>query len=356
MVFISSSLSAKEPTPTPLSPKGNITDSTPTYKWKAASGAKYYYLWSGDYSWEAALFKGITPLDAGCENINNTCSLNHSGELSQGKGRWYVIAWNGKWGQWSSASNYKVTAGKNDWYRPSPLTTWQWQLQGEINTSYDVEMYDIDLFDSSEALIKSLQDNNKKVICYFSGGSYENWRSDEDQFKEDDLGKTLDGWAGERWLDIRSSNVRKIMKKRLDLAKQKGCDGVEPDNMDGYTNKPGFRDPPLTFDDQINYNRFIAKEAHDRGLSIGLKNDLDQLDELVDYFDFAVNEQCFEFNECQLLEDTFIKKGKAVFNAEYKRKYIDDPSFCKDSKKMKFSTLILPLDLNDSSRHSCLEL
>ncbi len=238
------------------------------------------------------------------------------------------------------------------WYQPAPLTTWQWQLQGEVNTSYNVEVYNIDLFDSSKALIESLQDNNKKVICYFSGGSYENWRPDEYQFKKDDLGKTLDGWPGERWLDIRSNNVRNIMKGRLDLAQQKGCDGVEPDNMDGYTNKPGFSFTP---EDQINYNKFIAKEAHARNLSVGLKNDLDQINDLVDHFDFAVNEQCFQYNECDVLKP-FITQGKAVFNAEYKSSYVRDPtSVCKKSKKLKFSTLILPLNLNDSLRHNCLE-
>lgn len=245
----------------------------------------------------------------------------------------------------------KPTKPTDKWYQPAPLTTWQWQLQGVINTSYDAEIYNIDLFDSSAALIKSLQDDSKKVICYFSGGSYENWRPDEDQFKSRDLGKALDGWQGERWLDIRSNNVRNIMKKRLNLAKIKGCDGVEPDNMDGYTNKPGFS---FTANDQLNYNRFIATEAHARNLAVGLKNDLDQVNELVDDFDFAVNEQCFEYNECDLLEP-FIKQGKAVLNAEYKQSYVNDPSsVCKKSKAMKFSTLILPLDLDDKFRHSCL--
>jgi len=162
-------------------------------------------------------------------------------------------------------------------YSPPPLSTIHWQLQGNINTNYDVDIYDIDLFDTSKALIEQLQGNGKKVICYFSGGSYENWRSDKGEFVEADLGKTLDGWVGERWLDIRSDNVKRIMKVRLDLAKEKGCDGVEPDNMDGYVNDTNIA---LTANDQLIYNRFIAEESHARGLSVGLKNDLDQINEL----------------------------------------------------------------------------
>ena len=239
------------------------------------------------------------------------------------------------------------------WYQPAVLTTWQWQLQGAVNTSYNVDIYDIDLFDSSATLIQQLQGSGKKVICYFSAGSYEEWRSDADQFLADDLGNPLDGWAGESWLDIRSDNVHTIMKNRLDLAVQKGCNGVEPDNMDGYSNNSGFA---LTATDQLAFNRWLANEVHSRGLSIGLKNDLDQISELVNDYDFAVNEQCFEYQECDLL-NPFIDNGKAVLNAEYEQKYVDDvnerDALCGDSISRQFSTLVLPLALDDTFRFSC---
>lgn len=240
-----------------------------------------------------------------------------------------------------------------NWYRPKPLVTWQWQLNGEINTSYDVEMYDIDLFDSSEELIQQLQAEGKKVICYFSAGSYEDWRPDAHRFQNAELGNPLDGWPGERWLDIRSANVREIMKSRFDLAAQKGCDGVEPDNVDGYLNNSGFS---LTATDQLAFNRFIANEAHKKGLCVGLKNDLDQVNELVSYFDFALTEQCFEYSECDALEP-FITAGKAVLNVEYKAGYVNDQdarnALCAESINRQFSTLILPIDLNDEFRLSC---
>ena len=126
------------------------------------------------------------------------------------------------------------------WYRPVPETTWQWQLTGELNTSYGVQVYDIDLFETDETIVQELQSRGIKVIAYFSGGSYEEWREDASNFNENVLGKNLDGWPAERWLDIRAINVHDIMLKRLDLAKEKGFDGVEPDNMDGYSNNSGF--------------------------------------------------------------------------------------------------------------------
>lgn len=244
------------------------------------------------------------------------------------------------------------TAG--NWYQPSVLTRWQWQLEGTLNTGYSVEVYDIDLFDTSIATIQQLQLDSHKVICYFSAGSYENWRDDEAQFNATDYGRTLDGWEGERWLDIRSTNVHNIMLTRLDLAVSKGCDGVEPDNMDGYSNASGFT---LTADDQLAFNRYLANQAHLRGLSIGLKNDLDQVSELVEYYDFAVNEQCFEYDECEALAP-FTDTGKAVFNTEYSDTYVNDAtarnSLCVEAMNLQFSSLVMPLELDDTFRHACL--
>ena len=54
-----------------------------------------------------------------------------------------------------------------EWYRPGVATTWQWQLQGAINATYEVDMYDVDLFDTPATLIASLQASGKRVICYF---------------------------------------------------------------------------------------------------------------------------------------------------------------------------------------------
>ncbi|MFG1496562.1 endo alpha-1,4 polygalactosaminidase [Saccharospirillum sp. HFRX-1] len=254
-----------------------------------------------------------------------------------------------------------ITGG--DWYKPSPKVTWQWQLlvpDGEsLNDTYDVEIYDVDLFDTSESTISDLQAAGRNVICYFSAGSYEDWRDDEGEFNGNELGKTLDGWDDERWLDIRSTNVHRIMKARLDTAKDKGCDGVEPDNMDGYLNNPGFN---FTARDQLAYNRFIANEAHKRNLSVGLKNDLDQVEDLVDYYDFSVNEQCFQYDECDMLVP-FIDADKPVLNAEYPEEDDDLSSdltdssvndLCTASDDLDFSTLVLPLDLDDSFRRSCL--
>ncbi|AKU96720.1 endo alpha-1,4 polygalactosaminidase precursor [Labilithrix luteola] len=238
-------------------------------------------------------------------------------------------------------------SGTTDRWRPAPGTSWQIQYTGTFDPSVDVQVFDIDLFDISAQTITDLHAKGKKVICYFSAGSYENWRPDQAQFPAAALGKNLDGWPGEKWLDIRDTKVRTIMKARLDLAKQHRCDAVDPDNVDGYRQNSNFN---LTAADQLSYNRFLATEAHARGMSILLKNDLDQIGDLIADFDGAVNEQCMEYDECDTLTP-FISANKAVFHIEYGSSSKVN-AVCPPSNALNFDTLIKNLDL-DATRISC---
>jgi hypothetical protein len=233
-----------------------------------------------------------------------------------------------------------------NWWRPSPGTSWQWQLSGDIDTSFDVGMYDIDLFDAPQAVIDQLQASGRIVICYFSAGSWEEWRPDANDFPAEVIGEPLEGWPGERWLDVRQVDIlAPILEARLELARQKGCDGVELDNVDGYANETGF---PLGGDDQVAFNTWLAQQAHARGLSVGLKNDLDQIEVLLPHFDWALNEQCFEYNECERLLP-FIQSGKAVFGVEYNLE-VDD--FCPQANDMNLDWLKKSLVL-DAYRVAC---
>ncbi len=239
------------------------------------------------------------------------------------------------------------------WYQPPPTISWHWQLAGPLNTSHDVALYDVDLIDTSRHQIAELQSRGRRVICYFSAGSYESWRPDADMILPADVGDTMDGFADERWLNIRSDHLRGVMALRLDLAREKGCDGVEPDNVDGFANNTGF---DLEWADQLAFNTWLATEAHARNLAAGLKNDLDQVEALEPHFDFAVNEQCFEFVECHRL-DVFTRAGKPVLNAEYERHLVADAEareqLCASARAMMISSLVLPPELDDRFRYAC---
>jgi len=244
------------------------------------------------------------------------------------------------------AADPRFVSSVISWYRPKPGTSWHWQLSGTINTEYDADMYDVDLVNVPQKVIDALHAKDIKVICYFSAGTWENFRQDASDFPTGVLGNTLDDWPSEKWLDISNyENFSDIMEARLDLAAAKKCDGLEPDNVDGYLNDSGFS---LTYNDQLIYNKWLAAQAHKRGLAVGLKNDLEQINDLVDNFDFAVNEQCFQYDECDALSQ-FINQEKAVFGAEYE---LETKEFCEHANSMNFSWLKMDYDL-DGNRTSC---
>ncbi|WP_125625620.1 endo alpha-1,4 polygalactosaminidase [Streptomyces sp. WAC 00631] len=234
--------------------------------------------------------------------------------------------------------------GAGHW-RPKPGTPWQWQLSGRVDTSVDVPVYDIDGFENDAETVDRLHADGRKVICYINAGAWEDFRPDRDDFPRAVRGRG-NGWPGERWLDIRRTAVlRPLMARRMDMCRDKGFDAVEPDLMDGYLNRTGF---PLTARHQLAYNRMLAELAHERGLAVGLKNDLPQIPELVGSFDFAVNEECAEFGECAALTP-FVEQDKAVFHAEYA---LDPDDYCAESERLRLSSLRKKLSL-DAWRRPC---
>ncbi len=245
----------------------------------------------------------------------------------------------------TASASLSITINQTVW-QPALNTSWQWQLTTPVDQTVNAQMYDIDMFDNDVSVVASLHAQGRKVICYISAGTFENWRPDAASFPAVVKGNAVSGWPGENWLDIRRLDILgPIMTARLDLCQTKGFDGVEPDNIDGYTNGTGF---PLTAQDQINYNTFLANQAHARGLSVALKNDLDQVQALLPYFDWALNEQCFQYNECNTLVP-FITAGKAVFEVEYS---LSTSQFCPQANALNFNAMQKDLNL-DAFRIPC---
>ena len=245
-----------------------------------------------------------------------------------------------------SASAGSHGAAETIWH-PTPGTRWQWQLTGTIDTTVDAAMYDVDLFETPQATLDELHAAGRVVVCYLSAGSWEAGRPDAAEFPESVLGQPLEApFQDERWLDVRQTAILEpLMAARMDLAVAKGCDGVEPDNVDGYANSTGFA---ITYADQLAYNRLLAEMAHARSLSVGLKNDLDQIGDLVASFDWALDEQCWQYGECDLLAP-FVAQGKAVFGVEY----TGDPTvFCPPLQARGYSWLKKRIDL-DAWRIDC---
>lgn len=242
------------------------------------------------------------------------------------------------------------TAATPAWWQPPVALTWQWQLSDlPADLSLAVDMYDLDLFDTDAAQVAALQAAGRHVVCYISVGSWEDWRPDAEQFPAAVIGAPYEGWPGEYWLDIRQiDQLAPVLGARLDLCAAKGFDGVEPDNIDGYTNATGFAPSAA---DQLAFNRWLAAEAHARGLSIGLKNDPEQVADLLPFFDWALTEDCLAEGWCAELQP-FIAAGKPVFAAEYTDNDISAAQLCAAAEEFGFAFILKHREL-DAWRASC---
>jgi hypothetical protein len=156
------------------------------------------------------------------------------------------------------------------------------------------------------------------------------------------LGNVVPGYSNERLVDIRQIAVlQPIMAARLDRAKAKGCDGIEPDLDDTYNGyDTGF---PLTMQDQLNFNKAVADLAHARGMSIGLKNGASSggvfEGAMVQFTDWALNEECNQFGECAGYS-SYIRANKAVFQVEYTASGASVASICPADNAANFDGIL----------------
>ena len=225
-----------------------------------------------------------------------------------------------------------------EYWVPSLNSQFQIQLSDyppDIDLNADI--FELDLFETKPEAIRYLHERGKKVICYFNAGAWEEYRPDADQFAQEVIGKPYIGWPGEKWLDVGSfATFADLMTARLDLAVDKGCDGIDPDNVNGYQQPTGF---DITAQDQLAYNIWLSEQAHQRGLAIGLKNCGEQVGALIDHFDFAVIEDCDFYGECsQYLP--FIEVGKAVYQIEYTDRAGSLARICESSRSFGFQILL----------------
>ena len=266
--------------------------------------------------------------------------------------------------------------GTSCWH-PALASRWQYQLQGvaayastggiNVNISsvpftggaaVSPSVFDIDLYVDpavagnnttfNTAAVNAIHANGAKAICYVSAGTFEPWRPDVASYPDSIKGRAVGGFKNESWVDIRQTSILlPIMNARVAKCKQAGFDGVEWDTVDGYTNRTGF---PLTAADQLFYNASLANLAHSYGLTVALKNDVEQLPDLSPYFDYAINEQCQQYSECDGYTTYFISQGKAVFQVEYK---LGLTKFCPQANAANRNAIKKTYDLFDTPWTPC---
>lgn len=184
-------------------------------------------------------------------------------------------------------------------------------------------LYDVDGFTTDTATVTALHDRGAIVVCYVETGAWESYRPDAAAYPADVLGLPVAGYPHERYVDIRADAVFERVRARVHMCADKGFDAVEPDVDDSYTEETGFA---ITREDNVAFNARVAELVHSLGLLIALKNGDEPefavaMEPLVD---FAIVEQCFEFDSCESFEP-FVRAGKLVLVAEYD---LDPAEFC----------------------------
>lgn len=203
------------------------------------------------------------------------------------------------------------------------------------------DVIDVDLFDAKKETIRAYREKGKIVSCYISVGTIEDWRADVQSNPKawrKVSGNLMGSWPGETWIDIRKlDDLAPLMEKRIELAVEKGCDALEPDNMDCWladrtqlvTCGGGIAQacsPDIqTYDPknvsthefrnaQIEYLTWLADTAHSHNLAIGYKNNFLLAEELMGRYDFAVAEGAYDALACF---QPFVEDGKPVFVHDY---------------------------------------
>lgn len=301
------------------------------------------------------------PADSGADGSFDGAALDASSDASSGSDAADANA--------ADASDAQSTI----WQPGTGSLPWQWELDHAIDTSNAKDMgtgdetyagsnaddpvvYDIDGFDNDAAQVTALHGLGKKVICYIEVGAAESYRSDYSQFPATALGKTVDGYAQEKYLDIGDATVVTVIEARIAMCSQKGFDGVEPDIDDSYTDDTGFS---ITESSNVAYLVTLSQYAHSLGLAWGLKNGGDGgtptkfVSDMLPHVEFAVVEEPFYLNTIGYFHPALYDAGKAMFVAEYTNDTSSASSFCPTALSDHTNAALFDVALDGATRTPC---
>ena len=220
------------------------------------------------------------------------------------------------------------------------------QFTGPLTIPGSANVIEIDADEARKRQVRKIRVGGRVAVCYVSAGSLEDYRADADSFSARLVGRKLDGWPRERWLDVRERKVlRPLLERRTKRCAKKGFDAIEFDNVDGYQNSTGFK---IKRRHQIKYNKMLSRLANKAGLSPGLKNAMGLVKPLSKHFDWALNEECVTYAECSAYRH-FRKRDKAVFIIEYGD--VPRSAVCREARRIGATAQIKRLKLSAWALH-----
>ncbi|MBA3499164.1 MAG: endo alpha-1,4 polygalactosaminidase [Myxococcota bacterium] len=253
----------------------------------------------------------------------------------------------------------EIDAYKPPWFSPAPGEVKNWDLQ--INAPYSFAetraMMMVELWDvvpsprtisyedgsmitvppgSQPGAIAQLDAAGTIVICHVGTGAVD-LATDPDAMKfpgyeasppdrptamvpNSAIGWSTPAGANERFVDFRNATAAKVLKKRIQLAKDIGCDGIlayrnDAASFAATTTMPGFTVSPQ---EQLDWIVAVAAEGHRLMISVGGRGGHGEVNvgEIDDDYDWLVADRCGELGDCGLARP-FIEARRAVFGIDY---------------------------------------
>lgn len=233
---------------------------------------------------------------------------------------------------------------------PGGKVSWDWQIgaatEADIGVPAGVKLLDVDGFATSAAKVASLESAGIYTVCYINAGSYQPGLPDSAEYPDSLKIQADPDWPGEYFLDVTDvfepgSVLATILRARFKMCKDKGFDALEPDNLQNDENVTSGT-KTITLSEQLDFNGWVADEAHAAGLAVFQKNGPDKVllkdrtgKMMVEKFDGILNEQCQQFSECDPLGE-YSKRGKLALDVEYKAGLTVD---CAASAKLQINAL-----------------
>lgn len=282
------------------------------------------------------------------------------------------------------------------WWTPKPgdARNWDIQVTAPFDFSASRAMYIVDLWAVATATtidygdgspitvpagpqagkIAELKARGGKVICRVGtaairltdpdASKYPGFAATPPDDPDPPAAGSVIGWSTddpmERYLDIRAASLPRWQSrlwKRIDLAKQLGCDGIEHDWIDAITgNQSGFT---LVPDDQMAFGNEVASQDHMRELSAGFQNGTTNplIEGFATKFDWLILERCGEYGDCDLGR-AFLNAMKPIFALDYQTDSDGMPlttgAVCGGQAAVMVDGIVKDSALSSAFRHQCM--
>jgi hypothetical protein len=254
-------------------------------------------------------------------------------------------------------------------------------------------IWDTDLFQDSNRpaariptgrspVVAALHRSGKYSICYVEVGAYQTGFPDDANFAAADYGHAahryeMQGYPNEWWFNIagfrdyRAGHPSSLRGAAVDIAagldrrfgwcRLEGQDAVEPDDLDGYTNRGDTGVPGggwhLTRSDSAGFERWLAYDAHTHGLAVFQKNDPANAAVNFKRFDGMIIEECNHYRDpCAGPggdATPYLRAGKPVLNAEYTEDGETTAKFCAADLAAGITGALFDVDLGGKTYRPC---